>query len=73
MCGATCSRWLPTTATTRCGSTAATALSTWPIMLRPAMGCSTFIVLDFIRVPPPAARTMTVMAWSVLCVLTLPG
>ena len=43
--------------------------STWPIMLRPAIGCSTFMVLDFIRVPPPAARTITVM----LVVLTLPG
>ncbi len=29
-------------------------------MLRPAIGCSTFMVFDFIRVPPPAARTMTV-------------
>ncbi len=38
-------------------------------MLRPAIGCSTFMVLDFIRVPPPAARTITVM----LVVLTLPG
>ncbi len=36
------------------------AASTWPIMVRPAIGCSTFIVLDFIRVPPPAARTITV-------------
>ena len=49
---------------------AATAFSTWPIMLRPAIGCSTFMVLDFIRVPPPAARTMTVIP---LGVLTLPG
>src|SRR3954468_13849249 len=29
-------------------------------MLRPAIGCSTFAVFDFIRVPPPAARTITV-------------
>ena len=28
-------------------------------MLRPQTGCSTFMVLDFIRVPPPAARTIT--------------
>ena len=60
MCGPTCSRWWPTTATTRVGSTACTARRTWPIMLRPAMGWSTFMVFDFMRVPPPAARTMTV-------------
>ena len=35
-CAPTCSRWWPTTATTRCGSTDRTAVSTWPIMLRPA-------------------------------------
>ncbi len=29
-------------------------------MLRPPTRCSTFMVLDFIRVPPPAARTITV-------------
>ena len=40
-------------------------------MLRPAIGCSTFMVLDFIRVPPPAARTMTVIGFC--GVLTLPG
>ena len=28
-------------------------------MLRPPSGCSTFIVLDFIRVPLPAASTTT--------------
>jgi hypothetical protein len=28
-------------------------------MLRPQIGWRTFIVLDFIRVPLPAARTMT--------------
>ena len=33
-------------------------------MLRPPMGCSTFIVFDFIRVPPPAARTITVRSLS---------
>ena len=60
MCGPTCSRWWPTTATTCCGSSAATAASTWPTMLRPPTRCSTFMVLDFIRVPPPAARTITV-------------
>ena len=60
MCGPTVSLPWPTTATIRCGSTARTAPSTWPIMLRPATGCSTFMVFDFIRVPPPAARTMTV-------------
>ena len=70
MCGPTCSRWLPTTATTPVRLDAATAVRTWPIMLRPAIGCRTFMVFDFIRVPPPAARTMTV---TVLVVLMLPG
>src|ERR1700677_267271 len=28
-------------------------------MLRPHRGCSTFGICDFIRVPSPAARTMT--------------
>src|ERR1044072_3409216 len=60
MCAATCSRWWPTTATIRSGSIARAAARTWPIMVRPAMGCSTFMVLDFIRVPPPAASTTTV-------------
>ena len=32
---------------------------TWPIMLRPQIGCRTFIVFDFIRVPLPAARRTT--------------
>src|SRR6476469_4150960 len=39
---------------------ACTAVSTWPIMLRPPTSWRTFMVFDFIRVPPPAARTMTV-------------
>ena len=60
MCGPTWSRWWPTTATIRRGSTCWTAASTCPTMLRPATGCRTFMVFDFIRVPPPAARTMTV-------------
>ena len=33
-------------------------------MLRPPTGWSTFMVLDFMRVPPPAARTMTVRLWG---------
>ena len=53
------------------GWTACTAASTWPIMLRPATGCSTFMVLDFIRVPPPAASTTTVS--SLVTPITLPG
>ena len=40
----------------------------------PPTGCSTFMVLDFIRVPPPAARTTTVSSWSSLrASLMLPG
>ena len=69
-CAPTCSRWWPTTATTRCGSTDRTAVSTCPIMLRPPMWWSTFIVLLFMRVPPPAARTTTV---SSSASLMLPG
>ncbi len=64
MCAETCSRWWPTTATIRSGCTACTATSTWPIMLRPHRGCSTFIVFDFMRVPPPAASTMTVRLFA---------
>ena len=68
MCGPTCSRWWPTTATTLVGSTACTAWSTWPIMERPPIGCSTFMVFDFMRVPPPAARTMTVrLSMAAVC------
>ncbi|MEI2672069.1 MAG: hypothetical protein V9G13_13370 [Marmoricola sp.] len=37
-----------------------TAANTWPTIDRPAIGCRTFMVLDFIRVPPPAASTITV-------------
>ena len=46
------------------GSIACTAASTCPIMLRPHTGCSTFIVFDFMRVPPPAASTMTVRLFA---------
>ena len=66
MCAPTSSRWWPTTATTRSGPTSCTAASTWPTMLRPPIGCSTFMVLDFIRVPPPAARTTTVSSFTML-------
>ena len=59
MCGPTCSRPLPTIATSRSGCTASAAVMTCPTMLRPQSGCSTFISLDFIRVPLPAARTST--------------
>ena len=59
MCGVTCSRWLPTTATRCSGSRAREAAMTWPIMLRPQIRCSTFISFDFIRVPLPAARRTT--------------
>ena len=66
MCAPTCSRWWPTTATIRVGSRAAAACRTCPIMLRPAIGCSTFVVFDLIRVPPPAARTITVTSLDTL-------
>ena len=56
----TCSRPLPTTATRCCRlDVQRRRSSTWPIMLRPPTGCSTFISLDFIRVPLPAASTIT--------------
>ena len=42
MCAPTCSRWCPTTATIRAGSTACTARRTWPIIDRPQTGCRTF-------------------------------
>ena len=47
-----------TTTTTDAGFSGARLASTWPIIGRPAMGCSTFGKSDFIRVPLPAARTM---------------
>jgi len=40
-------------------SSAAVAI-TWPIIVRPASGCSTLALPDFMRVPLPAARTTTV-------------
>ncbi len=43
----------------RCGSSSPAAASACPSMLRPHSGCSTFGIRDFIRVPSPAARTMT--------------
>ena len=43
-----------------------TAARTCPTMVRPASGCSTLAVFDFIRVPAPAASTITVRS-------TLPG
>ena len=47
-----------TTTTTGAAPSGARLASTWPIIGRPAMGCSTFGRCDFIRVPLPAARTM---------------
>src|ERR1022692_3941444 len=43
------------------GCTVSVAASTWPSMERPAKECRTFgSDLDFMRVPAPAARTITV-------------
>ena len=49
-------------------------------MLRPQIGCSTFTVFDFMRVPPPAASTITVrLSMRAVChcgcgsALVLPG
>ena len=63
------------------GSTAHAAESTCPIIVRPQIGWRTLLVFDFIRVPLPAARTMTAAgrwAWFTcsparLCSRSLPG
>src|SRR5271166_4754209 len=55
----TSSRAWPATTTTRCGSSSPAAASACPSMLRPHSECSTFGTRDFIRVPSPAARTIT--------------
>ena len=55
----TSSRPWPATTTRRCGSSSPAAASACPSMLRPHSECSTFGVREFIRVPSPAARTMT--------------
>src|ERR1700747_1536072 len=45
--------------------------STWPIMDRPAMGCSTFGKADFIRVPLPAASmTAAALASAMIRLIT---
>jgi hypothetical protein len=41
--------------------------------VRPAMGCKTFGVVDFIRVPSPAASTTTVSRRDVLTEFSLLG
>src|ERR1700722_12747647 len=42
-------------------------------MLRPQRGCSTFGICDFIRVPSPAARTMTATGRGALTRLVSSG
>src|ERR1700761_1663106 len=58
-CAPTWSRAWPTTTTRRSGSRSRAVAMACPSMLRPHNGCSTFGRVDFIRVPSPAARTMT--------------
>ena len=55
----TCSAPCPTTTTTLAGSRGSTARSTQSIRLRPATVCATLGRVDFIRLPSPAASTMT--------------
>ena len=55
----TCSAPCPTTTTVCAGFNAATLANECASSGRPASGCSTFGNMDFMRVPLPAARTMT--------------
>ena len=41
--------------------------STWPSRVRPSSGCSTFGIADFIRLPSPAARTISVLVRDPAC------
>ena len=58
----TCSASFPTTTRRRAGSRARAERRTCPSIGTPHSSCSTFARLDFIRVPWPAARTMTVVS-----------
>ncbi len=49
------------------GAPSSAACRTCPTIERPPTGCSTFMVLDFIRVPLPAASTMTAAGPVVVC------
>ncbi len=61
-CAATCSRACPTTTTSCSGASSRAAASTCPTRERPQISCSIFGVADFIRVPGPAASTITAAA-----------
>ena len=65
--GAIVSRSWPSTTTRCCGATLATECSACASMLRPASVCSTFGMSDRIRVPAPAASTITAVS---VCELT---
>ena len=75
----TWSRSWPTTVTRNDGSVSAAARSAWASSVRPPIECSTFGVDDRIRVPAPAARTMTARGvlrtdgWLLLDVMPLLG
>ena len=67
---ATRSRSCRTTRASSCGVELRAAASAWPTMDRPPISCRIFGVRDFIRVPAPAARTITAaapMPWSADC------
>src|SRR5262249_45812804 len=56
---ATWPRPAPATTISRRGDSSRAAAITWPSIVWPPTGCSTLGTLDFIRVPSPAARTIT--------------
>src|SRR6185437_5981150 len=56
---ATWPRPWPATTISRRGDSSRAALITWPSIVSPPTGFSTLGMLDFIRVPSPAARTIT--------------
>ena len=60
------SRSWRTTTPTCSAPVARAARIAWPTRVTPPMGCRTLGVADFIRVPSPAARTMTAAGRGVL-------
>jgi hypothetical protein len=71
-CAVTRSAWTPTTTSVRSAFNGSAAASTCPTRLRPNTGCSTFGNADFIRLPSPAASTITVQDWSARSLTVLP-
>ena len=57
------SRPAPTTTRVSFGAKLLTWVKTWLMIVFPAKVCKTFGVVDFMRVPSPAARTIATSSW----------